>query len=377
MSITLRSAALVGAAALVLAACGSAPEDEETATDAATETGEAAAEQVDFKACMVSDEGGFDDQSFNQSGAAGLEQAQDELGVEINLLESQGAQDYGPNIDALLQDDCGIIITVGFAMGSATVEAALANPDQLFAIVDDTPDGDPSTTDSFEPPPANVKPLVYDTVQASYLAGYLAAGMTETGTVATYGGRPFPTVTIFMDGFVDGVAKYNEEKGTDVEVLGWDKESQDGSFTGDFEDENKGKQLTANFIQQGADIILPVAGPVGRGSAAAAEESEGVTVIWVDSDGFLTVPEFSSLFLTSVLKQISGATFEVTQDAVNDEFDPSQYIGTLENDGVGIAPFHDFEDEVPDELKAEIEDLREQIIDGSLVVESPSAPQPA
>ena len=375
MKITLRSAALFGAVALVVAACGTAPEDE--ADDTATSTDDAAAEQVDFKACMVSDEGGFDDQSFNQSGAAGLEQAQDELGVEINLVESQGAADYGPNIDALLQDDCGIIITVGFAMGSATVEAALANPDQLFAIVDDTPDGDPSTPDVFDPPPPNVKPLVYDTAQASYLAGYLAAGMSETGTVATYGGRPFPTVTIFMDGFVDGVAKYNEVKGDDVEVLGWDKEAQDGSFTGDFEDENKGKQLTQNFIQQGADIILPVAGPVGRGTAAAAQEADGVSVIWVDADGFLVVPEFGELMLTSVLKQIQGATFEVTQDSVNDEFDGSQYIGTLENDGVGIAPFHDFADAVDDELEAEIDELRQQIIDGSLVIESPSSPTPA
>ena len=376
MRTPLRSAALVGAAALVLAACGTTPEEEAESTQDATAT-EAAAEQVDFKACMVSDEGGFDDQSFNQSGAEGLERAEAELGVQTNLVESNDAAEYGPNIEALIQDECGIIFTVGFAMGSATVDAALANPDQNFGIVDDTPDGDPSTPDSFEPPPDNVKPLVYDTVQASFLAGYLAAGMTETGTVATYGGRPFPTVTIFMDGFVDGVAKYNEDKGTSVKVLGWDKAAQDGSFTGDFSDENKGKQLTQNFIQSGADIILPVAGPVGKGTLAAASEADGVKVIWVDSDGFLSVPEFGQYMLTSVLKQIAGATFTTTEEALNDEFDPSQYIGTLENEGVGIAPYHDFEDAVPDELKTEIEDLRQQIIDGSLVVESVSSPKPS
>jgi basic membrane protein A len=242
--------------------------------------------------------------------------------------------------------------------------------------VDDTPDGDP-TTDDFEPPPANVKPLVYDTAQASFLAGYLAAGMTETGTVATFGGRPFPTVTIFMDGFVDGVAKHNEDKGTDVQVLGWDKEAQDGSFTGDFSDENKGKQTTQNFIQSGADIILPVAGPVGKGTLAAAQESDGVKVIWVDSDGYETVPEFGEYILTSVLKQIGGATFTVTEQTLDDNFDPSQYIGTLENDGVGLAPFHDFDSEVSDELKSELEELQEAIIDGSLVVESVSSPQPS
>jgi basic membrane protein A len=375
LRVTLRSAALVGAAALVVAACGTAPEDEAASTSEPTDGG--TSEQVDFKACMVSDEGGFDDQSFNQSAAEGLAQAEQELGVQTNLVESTGAADYAPNIDALLQDDCGVIFTVGFAMGSATVDAALANPDQNFAIVDDTPDGDPSTPDTFEPSPPNVKPLVYDTAQAAFLAGYLAAGMTQTGTVATYGGRPFPTVTIFMDGFVDGVAKYNDDNDTDVKVLGWDKETQDGSFTGDFEDEGKGKTTTANFITQGADIILPVAGPVGSGTLAAASEAEGVSVIWVDSDGFLTVPEFGEYILTSVLKQIGDATFTTTESAVNGEFDPAQYIGTLENGGVALAPFHDFEDDVPEELAAAIDDLQQQIIDGTLTVESVSSPQPS
>jgi basic membrane protein A len=371
---TLRSAALAGAAALVLAACGTAPEEEAEPTGDATAT--EAAEQVDFKACMVSDEGGFDDQSFNQSGAEGLERAEAELGVQTNLVESNDAAEYGPNIAALIQDECGIIFTVGFAMGSATVEAALANPDQFFAIVDDTPDGDP-TTEDFEAPPPNVKPLVYDTAQAAYLAGYLAAGMTETGTVATFGGRPFPTVTIFMDGFAKGVEKYNAEKGTSVQVLGWTGNADTSSFTGDFTDENKGKQLSQNFIQQGADIILPVAGPVGKGTLAAASEADGVKVIWVDSDGFLTVPEFGQYILTSVLKQIGGATFTTTEETLAEEFDPAQYIGTLENEGVGIAPFHDFEDEVPDELKDEIDELRQQIIDGEIEIGSEFSPQPS
>jgi basic membrane protein A len=371
---TLRSAALAGAAALVLAACGTAPEEEAEPTGDATAT--EAAEQVDFKACMVSDEGGFDDQSFNQSGAEGLERAEAELGVQTNLVESNDAAEYGPNIAALIQDECGIIFTVGFAMGSATVEAALANPDQFFAIVDDTPDGDP-TTEDFEAPPPNVKPLVYDTAQAAYLAGYLAAGMTETGTVATFGGRPFPTVTIFMDGFAKGVEKYNAEKGTSVQVLGWTGNADTSSFTGDFTDENKGKQLSQNFIQQGADIILPVAGPVGKGTLAAASEADGVKVIWVDSDGFLTVPEFGQYILTSVLKQIGGATFTTTEETLAEEFDPAQYIGTLENEGVGIAPFHEFEDAVPDELKDEIDELRQQIIDGEIEIGSEFSPQPS
>jgi basic membrane protein A len=361
---TLRSAALVGAAALVVAACGAAPEDD-TDTDAAAATDDAAAEEVDFQACMVSDAGGIDDRSFNAAAWQGLQDAESELGVSAKFVESTADTDYAPNINSLLQEDCGIIVTVGFLMGDATAEAAAANPDQPFALVDAAP-GEPIE---------NLKPLLFDTAQAAYLAGYLAAGMTETGTVATFGGDAIPPVTVFMDGFVDGVAKYNEEKGTDVEVLGWDKESRNGSFTGDFQDQNKGKQVTANFIQQGADIILPVAGPVGLGAAAAAQEADGVNLIWVDSDGYESASQYSELFITSVLKGMDAATFAATDSALGEDFTNDVYVGTLENEGVGLAPYHDFEDVVPDELKAEVDALRAQIISGEIVVESESSPQ--
>jgi len=361
--VTLRSAALLGAAALVVAACGSAPEEE---TDSAAQaTDDAATEEVDFQACMVSDSGGIDDRSFNASAWQGLQDAESELGIASKFVESQADTDYAPNINSLLQEDCGLIVTVGFLMGDATTEAATANPDQPFAIVDSGPDE----------PIDNLKPLLFDTAQAAYLAGYLAAGMTQTGTVATFGGIPIPPVTVFMDGFVDGVAKHNEDKGTDVQVLGWDKESQNGSFTGDFEDQNKGKQVTANFIQQGADIILPVAGPVGLGAAAAAQEADGVNLIWVDSDGYESAPDFSELFISSVLKRVDSATFAATEEALSGDFSNDVYVGTLENEGVGLAPYHDFEDAVPDELKAEIEALQEAIISGEITVESPASPQ--
>jgi basic membrane protein A len=361
LRLTLRSAALVGAAALLVAACGAAPEEEPAATTAAAGGGA----ETDFQACMVSDAGGIDDRSFNASAWRGLQEAEAEYGVTPKFVESKADTDYAPNINSLLQEDCGIIITVGFLMGDATNEAATANPDQPFAIVDSGP----------EEPIENLKPLLFDTAQAAYLAGYVAAGMSESGTVATFGGIPIPPVTVFMDGFVDGVARYNEDNGTDVKVLGWDKEKQNGSFTGDFEDQNKGKQVTQNFIQQGADIIFPVAGPVGLGAAAAASETDGVNLIWVDSDGYETVPDYQDLFITSVLKNIDAATKEATRQSLEGEFSNENFVGTLENEGVGLAPFHSFEDQVPDELKAQVEELQQQIIDGEITVESPSSPQ--
>jgi basic membrane protein A and related proteins len=356
----LRLAAVVGAVALVAAACGEEPEDEEDTT-----AGETTAAAPDFLGCMVTDAGGVDDRSFNASAWQGLQTAESDLGIEVKFVESNAETDYAPNVNQMVSDDCGIIVTVGFLLGDATAEAAAANVEEQFAIVDF----------SYEQPIENVKPLIFDTAQAAFLAGYLAAGVTETGTVATFGGINIPTVSIFMDGFSDGIDNYNEAKGTDVQLLGWDKEAQDGSFTGDFQNQANGQNLTNTFIQQGADIILPVAGPVGLGAAAAAEEAGNVKVIWVDSDGFESASQYAPLFLTSVVKRIDNAVLDATTQAVEGSFSAEPYVGTLENDGVGIAPYHDFEDEVPDELKQEIDDLRQQIIDGSLTIESPSSPQ--
>ncbi|MHA7133985.1 BMP family lipoprotein [Oerskovia turbata] len=355
--------ALAAIAALALAACGTAP-------DEGGDTGTAGGSESSFKACMVSDAGGFDDKSFNESGYNGLQAAKESLGIETATAESKAESNFAPNIDNLISENCNIIVTVGFLLATATGDAAQANPDVEFAIVDSTAQDADGNTIELD----NVKPISFDTAQASYLAGYLAAGMSKTGTVATYGGLQIPSVTIFMDGFVDGVAKYNETHGTDVKTLGWNKESQNGSFAGGFEDQSQGQQLSQTFIDQGADIIMPVAGPVGVGTLAAARDASGVSVIWVDADGFETNPDNGDLILTSVLKQIGQGVEDVITAASKDEFSNDPYVGTLENGGVDIAPYHDFDSQVPQELKDEVDQLRKDIIDGTVVVESPSSP---
>ena len=363
-----RALALAGAGALTLAACGSAP--EETAGGGSDAGGGASS---DYKACMVSDAGGWDDKSFNESSYNGLLNAGKNLGIQKQTAESTTVSDFEPNINNMVTEGCDLIITVGFLLAPATGKAAQANPDTDFAIVDSTAqdaDGNPIELE-------NVKPLEFDTAQAAFLAGYLAAGTTETGKVATYGGVNIPTVTIFMDGFVDGVAHYNETHGTEVEALGWNKESQEGSFTGDFEDQTKGKAVSDEFYSAGADIVMPVAGPVGAGTIASAKEGDDRKVIWVDADGYETNssdPEAQSVILTSVMKEMTVGVEDVITGAAGGEFDASPYVGTLENGGVGLAPFHDFEDEVPAELSEELETLTQEIIDGTVVVESEASP---
>src|SRR5690625_774799 len=366
-----RTLALAGAGILTLAACGTAP--EEGGGNGGSDGGGDGA-SADFKSCMVSDSGGWDDKSFNESSYDGLMNAETEHGIETATAESTSDSDFAPNINNMVTEGCDLIFTVGFLLAPATGTAAEANPDVDFAIMDSTaqnPDGDPIEVD-------NVKPIEFNTAEAAFLAGYLAAGMSETGKVATYGGVNIPTVTIFMDGFVDGVAHYNDTHDTDVEAMGWNKETQEGSITGDFEDQSKGKAVSDEFYNAGADIVMPVAGPVGAGTLASAKEGEGRKVIWVDADGYETNAsdeDAQSVILTSVMKEMTTAVEDVIGGAVDGEFDSTPYVGTLENGGVGLAPYHDFEDEVPAELTEEIESLTQEIIDGTVEIETDAAPE--
>jgi basic membrane protein A and related proteins len=354
-------------ATAALAGCGDAP-DSSTADPG--DGGETTAAAIDFLPCIVSDAGGFDDKSFNQLSFEGATQAADELGVELNSVESNSENDYAPNIESLVAEGCNAIVTVGFALAAATKEAAAANPDIDFILIDDAADGgdDGATFDGKADEP-NIKPLLYDTAQAAFLAGYAAADYTKTGVVGTYGGLPFPTVTIFMDGFKQGAEYYAQEKGKDVKVVGWD--GKDGSFTGGFEANETATNTARQLLDQDVDVILPVGGPIYQGALTAiADSGADVAMIGVDADVFETDPNTQDVILTSILKNMKISTYEAIIAAGGDSLDFAPYIGTLENEGVGLAPFHNFEDKVSPDLAAELETVKAGIIDGSIPVKS-------
>jgi basic membrane protein A len=327
-----------------------------------------------FKVGQVTDLGGIDDKSFNASAWKGAEDAVADMGVEAKYLESQQQSDYAKNIQQYLDENTDIIITVGFLLGVDTAKFAIANPDQKFAIVDYTyPDCWPGANVGVEcgtdQDLANVRGLAFQTDQAAFLAGYLAAGMTQTGKVATYGGLPIPTVTIFMKGFEAGVKYYNQQKGTNVEVLGWNNATGEGTFTNNFESTDDGRRLAESFMQEGADIILPVAGQVGLGSAAVCKETGSCKVIGVDADWVETAPEYKEVVLTSVLKKIDVAVYKTIQDAIEGKFTGGTVTYTIADGGVDIAPFHDFDAAVSAEMKAELDAIKAALIDGSLTVD--------
>ncbi|MGC8201311.1 BMP family lipoprotein [Aliiroseovarius sp. PTFE2010] len=313
-----------------------------------------------FTACQVTDTGGIDDNSFNQTAWKGVLDAKEKLGIEGRFLESQAETDYDANINSLIDGDCDIIITVGFLLGDATEKAAKANPDQPFSIVDF----------AYDPPIENVLGQVYATDQAAFLAGYLAAGMSKTKILGTFGGINIPPVTIFMDGFVRGVDHWNAVKGDTVTVLGWNLDTREGLFTNNFDNLDDGRAYAQNLYDEGADIVLPVAGPVGLGSATLADELgvDKLKIIGVDADLYFTDTERQHVYLTSVTKRMDATVSDVIEITMNGDFEGGVLVGTLENGGVGLAPFHDMDGMVPDTLKAELEALRTSIIDGSISV---------
>jgi basic membrane protein A and related proteins len=362
--------ALAVSATLVIAACGSSHSGASSSTSpASSASATSSAASAKFLGCMVTDTGGINDRSFNASSWAGMQAAAAaDSSIKVTYLQSKSPSDYVSNISTFLGDKCNIIVTVGFLMAAATESAAKANPSQKFAIVDCSYASD-CLTGAKE---TNIDQLVFNTVQDGFLGGYLAAGMTKTGKVATFGGEDFGTVTIYMDGFWDGVQYYNSKHGTKVQVLGWNEQTQKGSFTGDFTNLTKGQTLTQTFITEGADIIFPVAGSVGQGAATAVKDadnaagSQKVNMFWVDTDGCVSAPTYCQYFITSVTKGIVPAVKGAVLSAANGTFAGGTYVGTLANGGAVLSPYHDFASKVPAALQAELKTVEAGIENGSI-----------
>ena len=321
-----------------------------------------------FQVGFVTDTGGIDDKSFNETQWSGIERAEEELNVEAEYIQSDEATQYEANLTEFASQGYDLVIASGFFLGGDLATVAMDYPDVKFSIVDyaypdpSLPEDNPGHDSCIE----NIQGQVFKTDQAAFLAGYLAAGMTETGMIGYFGGAKIPTVTIFGVGYQAGMEYYNEVHGTDVELIGWDNETGEGLFTGDFSDLTKGREATESLFDEGADIFMPVGGLIGSPGFDVARERGGYG-IWVDVDGYNLLPEARDVLLTSVMKNMDNSCYTVIEEAMEGEFKGcGVYIGSLENEGVGIAPYHDVEDEVPDDLKDEVEDLRQQIIDGEI-----------
>jgi basic membrane protein A len=389
LTISKRLLGLGATAAMIFAACGpgtasTAPATSVPATTApgtstpATAAPTTAAAKI--VACVAFDTGGIGDKGFNDLAKKGLEDAK-AAGYTTFFSEAQGATDYSNNIQTLIDKGCNAIVTVGFLQSQATADAAAANAKIAFAQVDTAwnkcgPDFTCGNADD-TPQPANFTGLDYQVDQAAMLAGYLAASWSQSGKVATYGGLAFPGVTRFMDGWYAGVQYYNQQKGKTVEVLGWDGSQADPTTSGTFvggsggtdtwNDPSKGEQFARTFLDQGVDIVHPVAGETGNGTIKAMLAA-GKWAVGVDNDQAITLPDYAKAILTSAQKAIDVSVLDVIKKTSAGDLGGEDYSGTLANKGVLLAPFHEFDSQIPAETKTELQTLAAAIADGSVQV---------
>jgi basic membrane protein A and related proteins len=333
------------ACAVTFSACSS--DDEETS----------GADRRETVACQVT-HGGVRRDGLNALARSGLMRAKRELQVTTTM--QAGLQ---VDIQNLGGQRCDIIISVGYGLAESTLAAAESRPDDRFAIVDFWFDFQSADDLARE----NVRMLVFRSDEASFLAGYLAAGMTKTGKIGTFGGANLPTVKTVMDGFLAGARAYKQDNHTNLTVLGWN--GARGIFTGDSRSAERSRLVTERMIAKGADIILPVVGAGVLGAAEAAQNAGNVLLIGTDADQALFTEEYADLWLTSIQKDADSAVFNAIASTANGSFSGGLYAGTLENEGVSLAPYHRLSGQIPSPLKKKIAELRQGIIDGWVSVD--------
>lgn len=341
--------AAVMSAAMVfgLAACG-ASSDSGNAGQSAGSTENAAAEATtdksDFKIGLVTDTGGVNDQSFNQSAWEGLQAVADEYGVTVNYLESSGDADYVPNITSFMDEDYDLIICVGYMLADATRQCAESDPDQKFAIIDDSSCSDLD----------NVTCLMFKQGQASYLVGYVAGLMTETNNIGFVLGNASETMHLFGYGYIAGATDANP----DIKVQQYNAAS--------FADAAGGKTAATTMVTNGADIIFHAAGGTGVGVIDGCKEA-GIYAIGVDSDQSYLAPD---TIITSAMKRVDVAVETVCKEAIDGTVKGGVETYELSNGGVDIAPTTTL---LPDDVISQVEDVKQKIISGEITVPSSQA----
>jgi WD40 repeat protein/basic membrane lipoprotein Med (substrate-binding protein (PBP1-ABC) superfamily)/DNA-binding SARP family transcriptional activator len=310
------------------------------------------------KACEVTDSVGVYDRSFNQMAYKGIQDAVETYGWDSGVFVPQmEIPDLTIKIDEAIEADCDLIVTTFFKSRDAAATAALAHPDRHFVVIDA----------ALDPPVDNVWSEIYAADEAAFLAGYAAASVTQSGKVGTFGGIVMPAVLDFMIGFEQGVRYYNQNHGVSVEVVGWNTETGEGLFIGAFCCPEEGYAMAEHLLEEGADVILPVAGPlVGLGVGERVKEWGNAYVIGVDTDWVLTFPEFADITLTSVEKRIDVSVFSAVEAMVSGTFEGGTHVGTLANGRVGLAPFHGLDPLISPQVKAELEQVEADIISGKI-----------
>ena len=294
---------------------------------------------------LVTDVGEIDDKSFNQSAWDGVKQAESDLGATVDYVETKDAKDYGNNIGLFADKGYDVIVTVGFALGEATAEAAGKYPDIKFIGVD-----------QFQPEAIpNVAGLIFAEDKSGFLAGALAAMMTSSNKIAAVLGTDLvPPVVALNEGYKGGALYINP----DIEVL---STYHPGGLDVAFTDPEWGATTAKQATDQGADVVFGAGGKTGNGALIEVAGAEGLFCIGVDTDQWLTVPEAHPCLISSAMKLITPGVFGLVKSANEGSFPAGNYVGP-----VGLAPFHDFDSVIPQDVKDKLEEIDKGLKDGSI-----------
>ena len=309
--------------------------------------------------CVVLDTGGENDKGFNEFTLKGAREAAREMGLDFAHIVTTSDEDYVPYINGFVEDGCGLILTVGFLMAQATAEAAMANPDIHFAIIDveyfpgDGCSEDVESCYTAEGGLRNVTSLTFAEDQVGYLAGTLAGCMTQTNVIGSVSGMEIPPVERFVIGYQNGAKAENPE----VTAL--------NEYLPAFNDAYAGKRVGERQIEEGADVIFGVGGNTGNGGLLAAHDV-GLMTIGVDVDQYYTFPEITSSLLTSASKNVDVAAARAVREYANGNLDNGPLEETVYSGGVGLAPYHDWEDQIPDECKTAVQKASEDLTNGTI-----------
>ena len=332
--------ALVAAASLSMA-CGSTTPSGSSCTKT-------------WKVGLVTDVGKLSDKSFNFDSYKGVQDAQADtsLCVQGRAIESSTESDYPKNIGQFVDASYDMIVTVGFKLGDATIAAAKANPNIKFVMVDFADFADKTTPD-------NLLGLLFKEDQPGFLAGALAGLMTKTNVIGAVAGlQTVPPVVHYVQGYENG-AKYTNPK---IKVL---KIYQPESGPKDFNDPDWGKQQGVTFIGQGADILFGVGGNTGNGALVAAKEANKMC-IGVDVDQFVSYPDVDSCLITSAEKHLDLAVKTAIANMVHSTFKNGILSFDVSNDGIGLAPFHNFDSQISADIKSKIADIESKLKSGAI-----------
>ncbi|MCW2606537.1 MAG: nucleoside-binding protein [Frankiales bacterium] len=346
-----RLIAALAVAGLALTACGGGSESADPAASGAA----SGAAKSDVKVGLAYDVGGRGDRSFNDSAAAGLDRAKKELGVEAQELSpNSSGSDRGDNLRQLAEEGFDPVIAVGFAYAESLKTVAADFPETTFFIVDDS---------SVQAP--NVKALLFAEEQGSFLVGAAAALKSTTGSVGYIGGVQTPLLQKFEAGFVAGAKQVKPGVKTRVRYL-----SQPPDFSG-FGSPDKGKETANGMYDAGVDVVYAAAGGSGVGVFQAALAKKKLA-IGVDSDQYESVgdPTLQPVIMTSMLKRVDVAVFETLEKVTKGEDVPATNTFDLKSEGVGYSTSGG----AVDDIKAQLDDLKQQIIDGKITVPTEPAP---